>query len=141
MNRLCLEICALVGMFSFSPTLTAQNAVAAKTIDIVVQVLDGRDGKPFVNQHLLVFTGMSSSAVKTHAEHTELTTDKDGIGTLTIDPAKSQWIQVWVDGRVLCQPDPNQGSFNVSAIMSKGLATPNNCSALVREPQLTSWKR
>jgi hypothetical protein len=114
--------------------LTAQNAGMVKTIDIVVQALDGRNGKPLANQHLLVFTGTSSNAVKSHAEHTGLTTDKDGVGTLTIYPAETQWIQVWADGRVLCQPEPNQSSFSVATIMSKGLATPNTCSALVREP-------
>jgi hypothetical protein len=111
----------------------AQNGAMAKTIDIVVQALDGRSGKPLGHQHLLVFTGISGDAVKTHVAHTSLTTDKDGVGTLTIYPTETQWIQVWADGRVLCQPDPNQGSFSVATIMSKGLTTPNNCSALLRE--------
>ena len=118
----------------FSATLKAQNAAMAKTLDIVVQVLDGRNGKPLADQHVLVFTGISSDAVKTHAQHTGLTTDKDGIGTLTIYPGETQWLQVFMDGRIPCFPNPNQSSFGVSDIVSKGLVTPNNCSALVREP-------
>jgi len=112
----------------------AQNPARENTLDITVQVLDGRNGKPLADQHVLVFTGMSSNAVKTHAAHTGLTTDKDGVGMLTIYPAETQWLQVFADGRVVCYPDPNQSSFSVETIMSKGLATPNNCSALVREP-------
>lgn len=129
-----LGMCALAGVLLFGVTMRAQNAGMEKTVNITVYVLDGRNGKPLANQHVLMFTGMSSSAVKSHAEHTGLTTDKNGVGTLTIYPAETQWLQVFADGRVLCYPDPNQSSFSVSDIMSKGLVTPNNCSALVREP-------
>lgn len=133
-NRLCLGMCSLIGVFLFNATLKAQNAGMAKTLDIMVQVLDGRNGKPLANQHVLVFTGMSSDAVKTHAQHTGVTTDKNGIGTLTIYPTETQWLQVFADGRIPCFPNPNQASFSVSDIMSKGLVTQNNCSALVCEP-------
>jgi len=127
-------VCFLIGALLSSGAAVAQNRAMAKTTDIVVQALDGRNGKPLVNQHLLVFTGLSSDAVKSHAEHTGLTTNNDGVGTLTIYPTETQWIQVWADGRILCQQDPNQSSFSVATIMSKGVATPNTCSALVREP-------
>jgi len=132
MNR--LGMCALAGVLLFSATMKAQNTGMEKTLDITVQVLDGRNGKPLADQHVLVFTGLSSNAVKSHAEHTGLTTGKDGVGTLTIFPSETQWLQVFADGRVLCYPDPNQSSFSVSEIMSKGLATPNSCSKLMREP-------
>lgn len=133
-NCLKARICISAVLGLSTTILTAQTGATAKTIDIVVQALDGRNGKPLANQHLLVFTGLSGDAVKSHAEHTGLTTNKDGIGTLTIYPAETQWIQVWTDGRVLCQLDPNQGSFSVATIMSKGLSTPNTCSDYVREP-------
>ncbi len=83
----------------------------------------------------MVFTGLSSDAVKSHAAHTGLTTDKDGLRTLAIYPSETQWLQVFMDGRIPCYADPNQSSFSVATIMSKGLVTPNNCSALVREPR------
>jgi hypothetical protein len=108
--------------------------ITDKTLDITVQVLDGRNGKPLEDQHVLVFTGLSADAVKTHAQHTGVTTDKDGMGTLTIYPGETRWLQVFTDGRIPCFPNPNQASFSVSDIVSKGLVTPNNCSALVREP-------
>lgn len=133
-RRLKVAICFFTGLFLFSDMVMAQTGALAQTVNVTVQTLDGRNGKPLSNQRLLVFTGLTSDAVKSHAEHTGLMTDKGGVGTLTIYLAETQWIQVWADGRVLCQQHPNQNSFNVATIMSKGLTTPNTCSALVREP-------
>jgi hypothetical protein len=118
----------LAGVF-----LLSTSAAVAQGINITVQVLDGRNGKPLADQHLLVFTGLSSGAVKTHAQHTGVTTDKDGIGTLTIYPVETQWLQVFTDGRIPCFPNPNRASFSVGDIMSKGLVTPNDCSAQIKQ--------
>ena len=118
----------LVAVFSLST-----SAAVGQSMDITVQVLDGRNGKPVADQHVLVFTRLSAAAVKTHAQHTGVTTDKDGMGTLTIYPGETQWLQVFTDGRVPCFPNPNQASFSVSDIMSKGLVTPNDCSAQVQQ--------
>lgn len=133
MSRLNLRVVFFVGLFLFSDVVFAQPGGIKQPVNISVQILDGRNGKPLSNQHLLVFTGASVNAVKSHAEHTGLTTDKDGFGTLTVYLSETQWIQVWADGRILCQDNPNQNSFSVATIMSKGLATPNTCGALVRE--------
>lgn len=127
-------VCFLAGVFLSGGAAVSQNPGTPKTLDIMVQILDGRNGKPLADQHVLVFAGPSSDAVKTHAQHTGLTPDKDGMGTLTIYPAETQWLQVFADGRIPCFPKPNQSSFSVSDIMSKGLVTPNDCSAQVREP-------
>lgn len=132
-NCLKVAMCLLAGLLFWGSVVMGQNGAFAKSKEIVVQALDGRNGKPLANQHLLVFTGISGDAVKSHAEHTGLTTDKSGLATLTIYPSETQWIQVWADGRVLCQQDPNQNTFSVATITSKGLAAPNTCSALVRE--------
>jgi len=127
-------MCALAGVLLFGAMAKAQNAGMQKTLDITVQVLDGRNEKPMADQHVLVFTGLSADAVKTHAQHTGVTTDTSGIGTLTIYPTETQWLQVFTDGRVPCFPNPNQASFSVSEIMAKGLVTPNDCSAQVQQP-------
>jgi|GEM_PF-4697106 len=82
----------LAGVF-----LLSTSAAVAQGINIAVQVLDGRNGKPLADQHVLVFTGLTSDAVKTHARHTGVTTDKDGMGTLTIYPGETQWLQVFTD--------------------------------------------
>jgi hypothetical protein len=110
------------------------GAVArAQNIDIVVHAVDGRNGRPLAHERLLVFTGASAYAVQWHPDHVSLTTDKDGLGTLEISAVETQWIQVWVDGRVLCQSAPKENSFSVSAVMSGGLAAPNTCSAVVQK--------
>jgi hypothetical protein len=113
--------------------LLSTSAAVAQTMNITVQVLDGRNAKPLADQHVLVFTGLSSDAVKTHAQHTGVTTDKNGLGTLTIYPGETQWLQVFTDGRIPCFPNPNQASFSVNDIMSRGLVTPNDCSTQVHE--------
>ncbi len=69
--------------------LLGTSAAVAQRLDITVQVFDGRNGKPMADQHVLVFTGLSADAVKTHAQHTGVTTGKDGVGTLTIYPGES----------------------------------------------------
>jgi hypothetical protein len=112
MNR--VSIYALVAVLLCSTMMKAQTD---KTLDITMQVLDGRNGKPLADQHVLVFTGLSADAVKTHAQHTGVTTGKDGMGTLTIYPGETQWLQVFTDGHVPCFPDPNKASFSVSEIM------------------------
>jgi hypothetical protein len=132
-HRLNVRICFLTAVLLSNGVAVGQRGTMEKTMDIVVQALDGRNGKPLANPHLLVFTGASSDVVKSHTEHTGLTTDKDGVGTLKIYPSQTQWIEVWADGRVLCQSDPNNSSFSVATIMSKGLPTPNTCSGVTRE--------
>lgn len=133
-KRLAVALCFVAAVFPSGSLSMAQTNGVPKSVDIAVQVLDGRNGKPIPNQRVLVFVGGSSEAAKSHAEHTDLTTDKDGLGTLRIYPNQRQWIQVWADGRVLCYPDPNQSSFDVDTIMSTGVVTPNSCSGVMKDP-------
>jgi hypothetical protein len=133
MNLIRAGISSLAAMLWCSGSALAQDAKETPSINIVVQAFDGRNGKPLQNQHLLVFTGPTRAAVISHASNMELTTDKSGSGTISLDPAEVRWIQVWADGRVPCQPNANQESFGVATIMSKGVATLNNCSAVVHE--------
>lgn len=132
-NGLAVVLC-LAAVLSSSWLSKAQTESVSKRVDIAVRVLDGRNGRPIPNQRVLVFVGASSEAAKSHAEHTDLTTDKDGVGTLTVYPNQTQWIQVWVDGRALCYPDPNQSSFRVDTIMSTGIVTWNKCGGVLKEP-------
>ncbi len=134
-NQLSGPMCSLAGLFFCGVVLVAQNASMPRSIDITVQVLDGRNGKPIPNQRLLVFVGKSSEAARSHAEHTDLTTGRDGLGMLRLYPDEAQWIQVWADGRVLCYPDPNQSSLRVDTIMSTGFVTPNTCSDVMKAPK------
>ncbi len=133
-SRLAVALCFVAAVFSSGSLLRAQNEGVPKSVAIAVRVLDGRNGKPIPNQRVLVFVGGSSKVAKSHAEHTDLTTDKDGPGILRIYPSQTQSIQVWADGRVLCYPNPNQRSFNVDTVMSTGIATPNSCSGIMKDP-------
>jgi hypothetical protein len=49
-----VNIYALVAVLLCGTMMMAQTD---KTLDITVQVLDGRNGKPLADQHVLVFTG------------------------------------------------------------------------------------
>ena len=104
-------------------------------MNITVQVLDGRNGKPLADQHVLVFTGLSADAVKTHAQHTGVTTGKDGMGTLTLLSEKShQGVPSW-------ESAPHQGidernctallglQFRSSEIVSGTVVAPSNPNA------------
>jgi hypothetical protein len=132
MNLKSARISSLTAMLWFGGIAFAQDTTEMPSINIVVQALDGRNGKPLPSQHLLVFTGTSRAALLSHASNMELTTDKNGSGSITL-PAEVQWIQVRADGRVLCQPNPNQESISVATVTSKGFAELNNCSAVVHE--------
>jgi len=81
LNRLAFALGLLLGtVFSSSSLLKAQTDGLPRSVDITVQVLDGRNDKPVPVQRVLVFVGASSEAAKSHAEHTDLTTDKNGLG-------------------------------------------------------------
>lgn len=135
LHRLPVAMCLVLGtVVPSTALLKAQTDGVPKSVDITVQVLDGRNGKPIPNQRVLVFGGGSSEAAKSHAEHSDLTTDKDGFGTLKVYPDQTQWVQVWADGRVPCYPDPNQSSFRIDTIMSAGVVAPNSCSDVVKGP-------
>lgn len=99
---------------------------------IVVQAVDARNGKPIANQHLLVFGGDSPQAVEQHKSQYELTTDTDGVATLTLATG-TEWLQVWMDWHVLCQSEPNSKSFPVRDILASGLSTPNTCTSVSKE--------
>ena len=133
-NRLAVGLCFAAAVFSSGSLSNAQTESVLARVNIAKQVLDGRNGKPIPNQRVLIFVGWSSEAAKSHAEHTDLTADKDGLGTLRVHQNQTKWIQVWADGRVLCYPDPDQSSFSVDTIMSTGIVTPNSCSGVTKDP-------
>lgn len=117
-NKLCLLVC-LVGIGA---------AAMAQDKQIVVQAVDGRNGKPLANQHLLVFGGDSSESVRQHKKQYEVVTDKHGSATLMLVPG-TQWLQVWMDWHVLCQKEPNSKNFSVADIFASGVSAPNTCSS------------
>jgi hypothetical protein len=116
-------LCILLGLIGIGTAAMGQDK------QIVVQAVDARNGKPIANQHMLVSGGDSPEAVRQQKIQYDLTTDKDGLATLTLVPG-TQWLQVWIDWYVLCQRDPNSKSFPVMDILVSGLSTPNTCSSV-----------
>jgi hypothetical protein len=104
----------------------------AQAQNIVIHVVDGRNGHAISHQHLLVFEG-NSQETRQLTTHVDLQTDGEGTAMLPVnDPSVSQ-IQVWVDFRILCQSQPNGNSYSVDKIRTTGLSTPNDCGSVVRE--------
>lgn len=127
MNGFLKALCVLAGSVGIGAVAMAQDS------HIVVQAVNGRNGKPLANQHLLVFAGESPESVSQHKKQFELVTDKEGLADLTIAPSDVRWIQVWVDWHVLCQSEPNSKSFSVAEVLSTGLSTPNTCGPSIRK--------
>ena len=88
MNNVYTIVLALSNVLVCSKAGVAQDALAVKRLEITVQAIDGRNGKALAHQRLLISTGMSRDDVKTHAAHVELTTDKEGMGTLSLIPPR-----------------------------------------------------
>jgi hypothetical protein len=124
-NGFVKTLCVLAGSVGIVAVAMPQDS------HIVVQAVDGRNGKPLANQHLLVFGGESPESVRLHKKQFELVTDKEGLAELAIAPNDVQWIQVWVDWHVLCQSEPNSKSYSVAKVLSTGVGTPNTCGSSV----------
>jgi hypothetical protein len=120
------KLIVLTSLFMVSVLLWAQDD------RIIVQAVDGRNGKPIAKTHLLIFSGESPEDVRLERNSLDLVTDVSGFATLTFTQ-KPKWIQVFVDDRVLCQTEPNGKSFSIGEIMSTGLKTPNTCGSLEKE--------
>lgn len=103
--------------------------------NIVVDAVDGRNGRPLANQRLVAFAGESPESVKRQRSLIELVTDKDGLATLTIAAPDLRWVQVWADGHILCQSEPNGRSFSVLEVLSNGVSAPNTCGTMTKKTE------
>ncbi len=122
-------LCLLLGLIGVGTAAMGQDR------QIVVQAVDARNGKPIANEHIVVFGAGSPEPVRQRGSQYELTTDKDGLATLTLSP-ETQWLQVWIDWYVLCQKEPNSKSYPVRDILVSGLSTPNTCSSVSEKAAL-----
>jgi|SRR5580704_869634 hypothetical protein len=100
---------------------------------IVIDVVDGKSGKPVPNEHILVFQGTTTEDVRAKKKSKDLQTDAHGVALLPLDDPSIMNIQVWVDWHVLCQEKPNNQSYSIEKIRQNGLSSPNNCGRVVRE--------
>ena len=123
----------IVRMFIIIGLLFAAQLSVANENPIVIDLVDGRTGKPIPNEHILVFQGSTQKDVRAEKSHKNLQADTNGTAILTLDGPSVLRIQVWVDGYVLCQDTPNSKSYSVQKIRETGLNAPNNCSSMTRE--------
>ena len=117
--------------FTLFATLTNTQAQESH---IVLEVINGKNGKLLANQHLIVFWGNTVNDTIANKAHSDVTTSRDGIAYLSVN-ASMQWIQVWPDWRILCQSGPNSNAFNVNNILTKGAIMPNTCGKAVASPK------
>lgn len=117
----------IAGLFYLSTFLGMTNTMEAAN-DVVIQVIDGRTGKPLMHQHILVFGGKTEEEATEHQSHYELTTDDQGLADLSI-VKKFQWVQVWVDWHILCQNKELKKNFSIAEISTTGLNSINTCSS------------
>jgi hypothetical protein len=118
--------------FSIIAVIIAAGFTAmAQDNRIVIHVIDGRNGKPVPNEHLLIFQGASSDDIREHRSHLDLQTDADGIALLPTD-AMAQ-IQIWVDWHKVCQSSSSNSIFSLEEIKKSGVATPNSCGSIARK--------
>jgi hypothetical protein len=121
------RILRVVRGFGAITIMTVAGLAGAQRGGIVIQVLNGKNGQPIANEHLVVFTGASVEDVKEQKNHVEVRTDAKGEALLSVDTLATSHIQVWVDWHVPCQEVPNSKSYSVEDILKNGSSTSNNC--------------
>jgi hypothetical protein len=122
-NAVITQLFAAIVMCSFVGHVGAQNL--DRTINI--EVLDGRNGKPITETHLLVFAGDTVEGLRQHSHHFDLHTNKSGSAKLVLTSDSFKFVQVWVDGMILCQSQANAVSVNLGQVLAIGPLAPNEC--------------
>jgi hypothetical protein len=119
-------------LLALAPYLVVSAMLWGQDGRIVIQTVDGRNGKPIANAHLLIFSGETPDEVRLEKNSLNAVADANGRATVTFG-VHAKWIQIFVDDKVLCQAEPNGRSFSVEEIMSAGLKTPNTCGSLDKQ--------
>jgi len=94
---------------------------------ITLRILDGKDGKPQINSHLVLFGGYDEGELQHRLWHEEALTDGQGMVRLSQKLSYLPYLQVWVNKTPLCLQKPRKASFSVELIRRDGLSTPNEC--------------
>src|SRR5260370_41563066 len=94
---------------------------------IVIHLIDGRNGKPVSNEHLLIFEGASPEDIKEHRSHLDLQTDANGIAFLPTDAMPQ--IQVWPDWHKVYSLASSNSIFSLEEIKKNWATTQNTCGS------------
>jgi hypothetical protein len=105
----------------------------AHTQPITVRILTGKGGQPLAHLHLILVGGYDRSDMHDQLFREEALTDARGQARLSNQMANLPWLQVWVNGKPLCQSNPRKASFSVELIRRDGLSTPNHCGPVMVE--------
>ena len=123
---LCSVLIALAILLA-GETLYAQDA------PVTIQLLNGKDGKPFAKHRLVVFFGATALDAKVHKGNIVVTTDEVGIATLSGIGSDAKWIQILPDWLTLCQQEIRPDVYALKDLLNKGARTCNSCSELTKD--------
>jgi hypothetical protein len=97
---------------------------------ITVRVLSGKGGQPLPHLHLVFVAGYDKGDMRRQLFRDEAITDAQGQVRLPNQIANLPWLQVWVNGKPLCQSRPRKAGFSVELMRREGLSTPNHCGII-----------
>jgi hypothetical protein len=71
------------------------TASSAQSPQILIRLINGKNGKPIANQHIWVYGGASSEEVRFHKMAVETDTNSDGVAQIPLWGPPVTRIQVW----------------------------------------------
>lgn len=113
--------------------LFAGEILYAQDAPVTIQLLNGKDGKPFAKHRLVVFIGATALDAKVHKGNIVVTTDEAGIATLSGIAGDTHWIQVLPDWLTLCQQEIRPNVYALRDLVEEGARTCNSCSELTKD--------
>ncbi len=96
-----------------------------------VQVLNGRDAQPVVREHVNIFRAGSSGDLSGDRNITGLTTDADGVITISDIALDTKFFYVFVDWHRQCTKAKNVVPFSLPNVLAKGVVSENTCKPAI----------
>jgi hypothetical protein len=104
------------------------SSLRAQTLH--VQIVDGLNGKPIANQHLLVFGSEDEKlALVEHPRRTEFVTDAEGFVTFSQVASTVRAVVIFVDWHHPCS---KTRTFNLEQVFSEGVVSENSCKRSIK---------
>jgi hypothetical protein len=98
---------------------------------IAVRVLDGKDGKPQANEHVVLVAGYDRRDLGMGLWREEVLTDSEGMVRLSNALTNLPLLRVQVIKRRACEADGAKAAFSVDRIRRDGLSAANRCGTAV----------
>ncbi len=122
-----LEQIATLAFFLFLCSMIP--AQQQRSMALKVRVLNGKSGIAVSHARIIIFGGLSQEDVRLHSTEYDGQTDKAGLAVINLQD-RTKFVQVWVDGYILCQDRPNFKSYGMTKISAGGVSAPNTCGKL-----------